>query len=609
MSGFAGIVNFDGAPVDRALLERLTSHLAFRGPDAQGIWCEGGVGLGHTLLRATREAASEVQPLGWKDRLHIVADARLDARAELLAKLEARGAANGALSLSTPDAELILHAYEQWGEACLEHLRGDFSFALWDAAARKLFCARDHFGLRQFFYAQLGNTLIFSNTLSALRLHPGLSGRLNDLAIADFLLFDTIQDPAGTSFEGLRRLPSAHALVGCEGHLSVRRYWELSVTTPVHCAREEEYVERFQELLDAAVSDRLRTDNAAILMSGGLDSPTVAASARRVLDRRGIAGGLCARTNVFDSLIPDEERFYAGLVAEALKIPIEFSVLDHCRLFERADLPDIQTIEPSHSAWPDHFPDQLRSLPEGCRVVLTGLGGDPALCGRITVHFRELLGAGQYRRALSDALRYFTSPGRFSRLYLRTRWRILFGSRNQAPFYPQWLNADLERRLELRERWEELNRPGPAGPAVRPEAQQALANPFWAGFLEGYDGGFTRVPVDVGHPLFDLRLVSFLLGLPRLPWCSDKELFREAARGVLPDAVRLRRKSPLQADPLVALLERPESAWVDQFVPVPGLEPYVTRSRIPKIHNEILAWKAWIHLRPLSLDFWLREPH
>ncbi|MBZ5526982.1 MAG: asparagine synthetase B [Acidobacteriia bacterium] len=603
MSGFAGIVNFDGAPVDRALLEQLTHHQAFRGPDAEGLWCAGGVGFGHALLRTTREATREHQPLGLNDQLWIVADARLDARAELLAKLQARGAA---LSLSSPDVELILHAYHQWGEACVEHISGDFSFAIWDALNHKLFCARDHFGIRQLFYAQLGNTLIFSNTLSALRLIPGLSGRLNDLAIADFLLFDMIQDPAATSFEGIHRLPPANTLVAQRDKLSLQRYWELSVTAPVRYAREEEYVERFKELLDAAVSDRLRTDNAGILLSGGLDSPTVAASARRVLHRQGISGGLAASTHVFDTLIPHEERYYTGLVAKALQIPVEFSVLDHCRIFERADLPEAQASEPAHSAWPDTFPDQLRSLPEGCRVVLTGYGGDPALCGRISVHFRELLAAGEYRRAISDAFRYLTCEGRFSRLYLRTRWRIVFGSKNQASFYPPWLNEDLQKRLGLRERWEQLNQPVPAGPAVRPEAQQAMANPFWASALQVYDASCSRAPVEVRHPLFDLRLVNFLLGLPRMPWCSDKELFREAARGTLSDAVRLRRKSPLSADPLVALLEGPESAWVDQFVAAPELDPYVARPHIPKVINERNTWKAWIHLRPLSLNFWLR---
>jgi len=101
--------------------------------------------------------------------------------------------------------------------------------------------------------------------------------------------------------------------------------------------------------------------------------------------------------------------------------------------------------------------------------------------------------------------------------------------------------------------------------------------------------------------------VTFLLALPALPWCSDKELLREAARGVLPDTVRLRRKSPLLADPLVALLQRPDSAWVDSFEAVSELGRYVERRLIPKAFGKRAAWTAWIHLRPLSLNFWLRS--
>jgi asparagine synthase (glutamine-hydrolysing) len=134
-----------------------------------------------------------------------------------------------------------------------------------------------------------------------------------------------------------------------------------------------------------------------------------------------------------------------------------------------------------------------------------------------------------------------------------------------------------------------------------------MADPSWPSLFEGYDPGVTSVPVEVCHPFFDLRLVKFLLALPALPWCSDKELLREAARGVLPEAVRLRRKSPLLADPLIALLQQMESAWVDSFVPVPELSRYVVRERIPRVFGEKNAWAAWIHLRPLSLNFWLRS--
>src|SRR5712671_4405205 len=142
MSGFVGILNLDGAPVDRALLERMTRYLAFRGPDAQEVCCSGPVGLGHALLQITSGTPLEKQPAQLDGRLWIVADARIDARAELIGKLKGKSQTARVLSLSTPDAELILHAYDNWGEACVEHLLGDFVFAIWDAREKRLFSAR-----------------------------------------------------------------------------------------------------------------------------------------------------------------------------------------------------------------------------------------------------------------------------------------------------------------------------------------------------------------------------------------------------------------------------------------------------------------------------------
>jgi asparagine synthase (glutamine-hydrolysing) len=608
MSGFVGILNLDEAPVDRALLERMTRSLTFRGPDAQEVWCEGPVGFGHALLQITSGIALEKQPAQLDGRLWLTADARIDARAELIDKLKAKSRTANSLFLSSPDADLILHAYDTWSEACVEHLIGDFSFAIWDARERRLFCARDQFGVKPFYYAQVGSSLIFSNTLNCVRMHPAVSNRLNDLAIADFLLFDMNQDLSTTSFEEVRRLPPAHTLDCKQGAVSVRRYWELGVTSPVVFRREEEYLERFRELLDAAVSDRIRTESAGVFMSGGLDSTTVAASASRVFSRNGNAGTLRAYTEVFDSLIPHEERRYAAVTAEALGIPIEFFAGDNWKIFERAHQPEYSTPEPRHTAYPDSTVDQLRKVAVGSRVALTGFGGDPALCGRLTVHFRQLFEQRQFGRALGDAARFFGAEGRLSRLYLSTRWRILFSSKKQRPSYPPWLNKDLEKRLGLRERWDAMEYVGESAscPVVRPEAHELMTAPIWPVMFETQDPSVTKVPIEVCHPIFDLRLLNFLLALPRLPWCTDKELFREAGRGALPDSVRLRRKSPLIADPLVALLNRPEAAWVDRFEPVPELGQYVVRSRIPAVQGVRYAWLVWIHLRPLSLNFWLR---
>jgi len=221
-----------------------------------------------------------------------------------------------------------------------------------------------------------------------------------------------------------------------------------------------------------------------------------------------------------------------------------------------------------------------------------------------------LLQKGQLGRAMTDAMRYLGAEGRLSRLYIRTRLRRWFPSKAQKPVHPQWLNPDLDKRFNLGGRWEvreERTRDRLPPEAVRPVAQRAMAEPMWASLFEAFDPGITGVPIVVSHPFFDVRLVHFLLALPTVPWCCDKELLRVAARGVLPETVRLRRKSPLQADPLVVLLQRQDSAWVDGFKPVAELERYVIRRRVPKVFGTKDPWTAWINLRPLSLNFWLQS--
>ena len=604
MSGIVAIFHRDGAPIERALLQSLVDFLSCRGPDAHETWMGASIGLGHTLLRTTRESFAERQPAGFEGRYWITADARLDGREELLAALDLL---RSDIGLSIPDSELILQAYAKWGAACVEHLRGDFSFVIWDEHNKHLFCGRDQFGIRPFYYASVGPVVILSNTLDCIRRHPAVSGRLNDLAIADFLLFDMIREPAATSFADIHRLPPAHTLVCGPIGISLRRYWVLPVSAPIHHKRTMECVEQFRELLDQAVADRLRTNHVAVLMSGGLDSPTVAASAQRVLTRTGSVAGLCAYTEVFERLIPDEERYYAGLVAEALKIPIDFHANDQTGLRKDLNRQDYCWPEPVHSPGAEGGPARMRQIALRNRVALTGFGADPGLSCLLSVYFLDLLRKRQFGQALAGAMRYLVAERRFSRLYLRTRWNRWFASKGQAPQYPGWLNRDLEKSLALRERWEALQQPSIPNAAVRPVAYEAMLDPTWPMLFEGCDSGVTRIPLEVCHPFFDLRLVDFLLALPVLPWCSDKELLREAARGILPDTVRLRRKSPLPADPLIALLQQPASAWVDSFEGVPELARYVERPLIPKVFGEKDPWTAWIHLRPLSLNFWLRS--
>ncbi|HUJ31690.1 MAG TPA: hypothetical protein VLY23_10455, partial [Candidatus Acidoferrum sp.] len=126
MSGIVGIVHRDGAPVDGGILRALTNFLAYRGPDAREVWSQGPVGFGHTLLRTTPESQAEKQPASLEGRFFVTADARIDARDDLKKELEDAGRK---LPRAAPDSELILQAYAAWGEECVDHLRGDFSFA------------------------------------------------------------------------------------------------------------------------------------------------------------------------------------------------------------------------------------------------------------------------------------------------------------------------------------------------------------------------------------------------------------------------------------------------------------------------------------------------
>ena len=201
MSGIVGIVNPGVMPVDEPLLRLMTDSLAHRGPDKQQTWLDGPVGFGHTLLSTTTESEDEAQP------------ASLDGRAELVDQLAS--VARGGLREAS-DAELILHAYHAWAENCVEHLLGDFAFAIWDGPARRLFCARDHFGVKPFYYARIGGAIVFSNSLDCVRLHPAVRDGLNELAIGDFLLFGFNQDPTTTTFADVTEpLPTLAATRRC----------------------------------------------------------------------------------------------------------------------------------------------------------------------------------------------------------------------------------------------------------------------------------------------------------------------------------------------------------------------------------------------------------
>ncbi|MBI2677671.1 MAG: asparagine synthetase B [Candidatus Koribacter versatilis] len=607
MSGYAGIYHRDGAPVDARLLGRMTDFLVFRGPDGCATWADGPIGLGHALLRTAEDFPEQQQPLALDGQVWIVADARIDARDELLAKLNARRTTPIALALD--DARLILASYQQWGERCVEHLLGDFSFVIWDAPRKLLFGARDHLGVKPFYYADKGKHFLFSNTLSCLRLHPEVSSALDDRAIAGFLLFDVNHEMGATSYADIRRLPPAHFLLCDAAGLRVERYWTLQPGDTVRYQRKQDYVDRFRDLLQKAVSDRLRTRTVSVSMTGGLDSSSIAATALDLLKSGGAPFSLRAYTEVFDHLFPDEERHYSGLVAKQLGIPIHYFTGDDYALFERWQQAAWRAPEPEiKSAGAALFADEFAVMAKHSRVLLDGNGGDPLFVASIRRSLLATLRKKQYRPFIAEALRASLGEPRSFLNGLWARLKNKVDRRTDWVPYPEWLEPGLAARLDLHRLWEQRSAQTPPGDHPRAWLQSSLTGYSWPQLFEGYDPGTTHEPIAVRYPYFDLRMIDYMMGVPPVPWSLRKLLIREAMRGVLPEPVRRRPKAVMAADPLRKYLEAGRLDPVRSVPRHPALAHYV-RSDWELLPTPAGAWREAyrVNLRAVVLNLWLHS--
>lgn len=608
MSGIVGIVR-DGRPVNERLLRQMTDALTYRGPDRRGVWLDGLAGFGHTLLRTTFESEREQQPASLDGRVWITADVRVDGRKDLIQELESPERRN---LHEASDPQLILHAYHAWGERCVEHLLGDFAFAIWDGWTRRLFCARDHFGVKPFYYARIPGGVVFSNTLDCVRLHPEVGDRLNELAIGDFLLFGHNHDHSTTTFADVQRLPPAHSLTYAAGTLRTTRYWSLPTNGAIRYRRSQEYVDHFREILRAAVADRLRLNQVGVWMSGGLDSTSITATAKHILSESGTPFELRAHTVVYDTLIPDVERSHARAAAEALGVDLSVFVADDYGPFDGWDQPELRRPEPSGDPFTLQRTQQLKQAASYSRVLLSGEGADEGLWGSPVV---DLLGRMRLSQLGADIARSLVLHGRRPAAGIRSTMSKWVGHASPIPTFPAWLNGAFADRANLRARWEQVNAAEWVGAhPMRPAAYGRLAMAPWPVYFESFDPGATRVPVEGRYPFLDVRLLGYLLAIPPIPWCIDKELLRVAMRGALPEPIRRRPKASLAGDPLRAKLREAEQAleiplyrsvhWLD---PAPELAQCVDRAAVTQLAGEYEGDDPWLHIRPLALNRWLKD--
>ncbi len=280
MCGIAALLNVDGTPVDPTVLAGITRAMSHRGPDGEGYRVEAHVGLGHRRL-AIIDLEGGKQPISNEDgTVWITFNGEIYNYRELRKTLVGLGHQ----FRTDTDTEAIVHAYEEWGAACLQRLRGMFAFVIWDRRKQELFLARDRFGIKPLLYWQTPHVFAIASELQALRSHPDFNAVISLPAVDLFLHYQYIPAPH-TIYENVHKLPPAHYLiVKADGtHSHPVRYWDVTFE-PDRRPSEAEWLERLDAALQETVSAHLVADVPfGAFLSGGIDSSTVVGYMSRVM--------------------------------------------------------------------------------------------------------------------------------------------------------------------------------------------------------------------------------------------------------------------------------------------------------------------------------------
>ena len=534
MSGLILVHRRDGGPGDDGAFAAMLGELSHLGPDGRGVASGPGWALGVQRFVTTPEDVGDTQPLRHPEAgLTLAFDGRLDNREDLISALGLPGGARHS------DAAIVLAAFERWREGCFARLVGPFAAVVVDERARRVVCARDPLGDRTLVYAERPGALLVASEERALLAHPGVDDALDETSVARFL---GVMPPAegATFFAGIRELPRAHLLVSDSRGLRTERYWDLDLT-PLRYRRDWEYVDHFREVLAEAVRCRLRaTSRAGVLMSGGLDSTTVAALAAT---GEGPHGSPLVLSWVFDELPGTDERAFMAPVVEHHGLEwVQIRGDDAwplCPDTGWCDDPSSPGEAPSRALWDE----TARTMGErGCRVLLTGEHGDHLYFGS-EYWLASLL---EERRPVA-ALGGLVTQAVAGALGRRPRGASLRSSVSTWLRAEDRATASLPVRPWLNVRAAELVASSLAGPQCgrREAARRRCVEDLWAswGLVLGHRAGL-RQGIDVRRPYRDRRLVELTARLPEHCFFRNgwrKWIVRRAAWGLLPDRVRWRR--------------------------------------------------------------------
>lgn len=546
MSSIFGIFNRDGKPISPEIVQTMQDTMCYWNPDDRGTWVSGPVALGHAMLWNTPESKLEQLPAS-NDSLSISMDARLDNRKELLKKLNL---ANRPLQQVT-DSELILAAYEKWGEDCPKHLLGDFAFAVWDKKNNQLFFSRDHIGIKPIYYYITKDLVLVSNLMQAFLSHPNIEKKIDEVSIARYLRGEEFSHKS-TFFENIQKLSPATTMAVKTDTVTEKRYWHPQHSPAVKLDTDEDYEKKFKELLEQSVKDRLRSAYPVTShLSGGLDSTGIAAIASRLLrkDKKKLLGiNWIASPEPTDA--PDYyEWSYSQRFAELAEIEHHHINLDTNNLSEiflNMDILQNDTVD----LWYEFLVRKEVRNADG-RVILSGWGGDEIASSYGRGYFTELFYSGRLIKSIT-AFREYTNHKRYTiRQFLKAYFNVTI-----------WQSIPYKLRCKIRKKncyravslicinddfaafVNNLNAPDISNSVktVRGVQLSYLEMGYIQQRIESWAIASINEKMEYRYPLLDKRLVEFCLGIPAtlfLKGNQNRYIYRQAMKNELPDYIRL----------------------------------------------------------------------
>lgn len=571
MSAVCIVFDLEGGPVTRAEVSAMMTRLSHRGGDASGVWCGEGIGLGHTMRWTTPESIGEELPFRSRTGGNVITcDARLDNRDELLEALRLRDT----LPKDVPDSQIVLAAYEKWGEGLAAHLIGDFVFAIWDAKSRKLVCGRDPVGVKHFYYWYLpGKKFVVASETKAIFALPEIKKEVDETHLGDILILD-FHDKERTPYKNIKRLPANSILTVSRERFQIEKGWHPEERNWSRFRSPRRFEEEFREAFERSVLSRTRSAfPVGSMLSGGLDSSAISVVAARHLGKAK-HGPLETFSAVFPRIAEidpriDERKYIEAVLREIECVP-HFIEADAASPLEEMDRLQWHADHPVGA--PNVFMDWLlfRSA-EGrdVRVLLSGFDGDSTVSYGYEA-FEMLARKGQWLHLVRSANALGKNmPSRrheFRKLVwnrgmkraapesLRKVWRFL-KRRPESPaperslpsaleFNYRGLNPQFAAEHELKERYFRiLDRNQPEGADPVEAHWNALSDGLFAFALETFEKAGAAFGVEPRFPFFDRRLIELCINIPpseRILGGWTRSLFRRSMKGILPPEVRLR---------------------------------------------------------------------